>query len=158
MPSLPNVGDAAPDFEATSDAGEPVRLADYRGKKVVLYFYPKADTPGCTKQACLFRDNYGAFEKIGVVVLGASHDTIEEQAAFKQKYNLPFTLLADPDHELADLYGIWGTHKITYNGVEHTIEGVRRSTVIIDETGNVIWSKFGVDAANNTQEVLDALA
>jgi thioredoxin-dependent peroxiredoxin len=155
---LPSVGDIAPDFETQTDQGKTVKLSDYRGKKVVLYFYPKADTPGCTKQACLFRDNYGEFEKRGVVVVGASFDTVEEQAAFKQKFNLPFTLLADPEHKIAELYGTWGTHTTERNGVETTWEGLRRSTLIIDEKGAVIWSKLGVDAANNTQEVLDALA
>jgi len=155
--TMPGAGDAAPDFETQTDTGKTVRLSDYRGKKVVLYFYPKADTPGCTKQACLFRDNYGEFEKIGVPVLGASYDTVEEQAAFKQKYNLPFTLLADPDHSIAELYGVWGDHKIVKDGVASTFQGLRRSTFIIDEKGKVIWSKYGVDATNNTAEVLELL-
>jgi thioredoxin-dependent peroxiredoxin len=155
---IPAAGQTAPDFEIKTDAGNTVRLSDYRGKKVVLYFYPKADTPGCTKQACLFRDNYGAFEKLGVTVLGASYDTVEEQAAFKQKYNLPFTLLADADHSLSEQYGVWGDHKFTNNeGNPVEFHGLRRSTFIIDENGEITWSKYGVDAANNTAEVLEQL-
>lgn len=154
---MPTVGEVAPDFETLNDRGEPVKLSDFRGKKVVLYFYPKADTPGCTKQACNFRDSYGAFEKLGVVVLGASHDTVQEQADFKAKYSLPFILLADPDHQVADLYGLYGTHKIMYKGVEYETTGVRRSTLIIDEQGVVTYSAFGVDPANNTGEVLEVL-
>jgi peroxiredoxin Q/BCP len=154
---IPAVGETAPLFEAQTDTGDTLRLADLRGKKVVLYFYPKADTPGCTKQACNFRDNYHKFQELGVVVLGASHDTIEEQANFKQKFNLPFTLLADPDHTLAELYGLWGTHKIMHKGVEYTTTGVRRSTFIINPDGVVTTSEFGVDPANNTTEVLDIL-
>jgi thioredoxin-dependent peroxiredoxin len=155
--AMPQVGETAPDFEIQTDSGESTRLSDYRGQRVVLYFYPKSDTPGCTKQACSIRDSYGAFEQKGVVVLGASPDTVEEQAAFKSKYNLPFTLLADADHSLAELYGLWGTHKIMYQGIEHTTHGVRRSTLIIDENGIVTYSQFGVDPANNTAEILDVL-
>ncbi len=154
---IPPVGVLAPDFEAQTDSGKPIKLSDFRGQRVVLYFYPQADTPGCTKQACTIRDNYGAFQAKGVVVLGASPDTVEAQAAFKAKYNLPFTLLADPDHAIADLYGLWGTHKIMYNGVEYTTTGVRRSTFIMDEDGIVRYSQFGVDPANNTAEILDVL-
>lgn len=156
--AMPAAGETAPDFEVKTDTGETVRLSDYRGKQVVLYFYPQADTPGCTKQSCLFRDNYGEFEKIGVVVLGASPDPVEAQAAFKQKYQLPFTLLADADHHVSELYGIWGDHRIvSKDGTEHFTHGTRRSTFIIDENGIVVWSKYGVDAANNTAEVLELL-
>lgn len=155
--AIPAVGDTAPDFEVLTDSGETKHLSDYRGQKVVLYFYPQADTPGCTKQACTFRDNYQLFKSRDVVVLGASPDTVEAQAAFKAKYTLPFTLLADADHAVADVYGLWGTHKIMYQGVEYTTHGVRRSTFIIDPEGKVIYSKFGVDPANNTAEILDEL-
>lgn len=156
--AMPAAGDTAPDFETQTDTGDPVRLTDYRGKKVVLYFYPKADTPGCTIQACTFRDNYGEFEKIGVPVLGASYDTVEEQAAFKQKFNLPFTLLADPDHSIAEKYGIWGEHKrINKEGIEVSWTGLLRSTFIIDENGIITWAKGGVDVTTNTAEVLALL-
>ena len=156
--SMPAVGEIAPDFEATTDAGETIRLSDYKGQKVVLYFYPKADTPGCTTQACRFRDNYGAFTEKGVVVLGASPDTVEAQAEFKEKYKLPFTLIADADHSVADIYGLYGDHLIIYEGKEYNVTGVRRSTLIIDEDGKVIYSVFGVDPANNTEEVLEQLS
>lgn len=155
--AFPAVGEIAPDFETVNDLGEKTRLTDFRGQKVVLYFYPQADTPGCTKQACTLRDNYQLFRARDVVVLGASPDTVEAQAAFKAKYNLPFTLLADADHSVSNIYGVWGTHKITYNGVEYTTTGTRRSTFMIDPAGVVVYSKFGVDAASNTAEILDEL-
>ncbi|HEX2622912.1 MAG TPA: thioredoxin-dependent thiol peroxidase [Phototrophicaceae bacterium] len=154
---VPQAGETAPDFKVMKDEGAALRLSDFRGKTVVLYFYPKADTPGCTRQACNFRDNYQLLRQIDVVVLGASPDTVEEQKAFKEKYNLPFTLLADHDHAVADRYGLWGTHKILYQGVEYETHGVRRSTFIINPDGVIVSSKFGVDPASNTTEVLDIL-
>lgn len=155
--SFPEAGESAPDFEAVSETGEPIKLSDFRGQKVVLYFYPKADTPGCTTQSCTFRDNYDKFQERGVVVLGASPDTSEDQAAFKAKYNLPFTLIADADHAVSELYGLWTTREIERDGEKFQVTGTRRSTFIIDENGMVTWSKFGVDPTANTQEVLDLL-
>lgn len=156
--AFPQVGDTAPDFETQTDTGEPISLSDYRGKTVVLYFYPKADTPGCTKQACAIRDNYGEYEKRDVTVLGASIDTPEEQAAFKHKFNLPFTLLADADHRISELYGVWGEHTVTRpSGETVTFTGLRRSTLILDENGKVISSRWGVDPANDTAEILEIL-
>ena len=155
--TMPQIGDTAPDFEIANEKGDMVKLSDYQGKRLILYFYPKADTPGCTKQACAFRDNYGKFEEKGVVVLGASIDTPQEQMDFKQKYNLPFTLLADADHWLSDLYGIWGDHKVDYNGKTVEFTGLRRSTFIIDENGIVTYSAFGVDPTTNTAEILELL-
>lgn len=154
---MPQVGETAPDFEAITETGETVKLSDYHGKRVVLYFYPKADTPGCTTQACTFRDNYQRFCDVDVVVLGASPDTLDEQMAFKQKYDLPFTLLADADHTVADLYGIWGDHKLDFNGTPFEYTGVRRSTFIIDSDGKITYAQFGVDPANNTGEILDVI-
>lgn len=154
---FPEVGMPAVDFEAQTESGETVKLSDFRGKKVILYFYPKADTPGCTKQACNFRDNFAAFEQRGVVVLGASPDTVEAQAAFKKKYRLPFTLLADPDHVIAERYGVWGTHTVDIAGEPVTYTGVRRSTLILDENGVVVDARWGVDPANDTQTVLQIL-
>ena len=113
-------GNPAPDFELASDTGERVKLSDFRGKPVVLYFYPKDDTPGCTVEASGFRDAYSEFEQRGVVVLGVSPDDEASHAKFKEKYSLPFTLLADPEHEVADQYGVWGEKKYagkTYLGV-----------------------------------------
>ncbi len=154
---FPEVGTQAMDFVTQTDSGDTVKLSDFRGKQVILYFYPKADTPGCTKQACNFRDNYHAFAERGVVVLGVSPDTVEAQAAFKTKYSLPFTLLADPDHAIADLYGVWGEHTVNVAGEAVTYTGVRRSTLIIDENGIVIDARWGVDPANDTQTVLQIL-
>ena len=101
------VGNPAPDFTLDSDAGEPVTLSSLRGKPVVLYFYPKDDTAGCTKQACGIRDAWGEFERRGAVVLGVSPDSVASHVKFKQKFDLQFTLLADPDHAVAEAYGVW---------------------------------------------------
>lgn len=155
---FPEVGTIAPDFATQTDTGKDVKLSDFRGKKVVLYFYPKADTPGCTTQACRFRDNYGAFQERDVLVVGVSIDTPEEQAAFKKKFDLPFMLLADANHEISELYGVWGDHKFTRKtGEEVEYTGLRRSTLILDETGKVIDARWGVDPANDTDEVLAIL-
>lgn len=154
---FPNVGETAPDFEVKTDTGETLRLSDLRGQKIVLYFYPKADTPGCTKQACTIRDNYSGFTEKNVRVLGASPDTVEAQAAFKSKFNLPFTLLADEGHAVSELYGLWGDHKVTFRGIEYDEHGTRRSTFIIEPDGTVSYAQFGVDAANNPGEVLALL-
>ncbi|MBZ0300200.1 MAG: peroxiredoxin [Anaerolineae bacterium] len=148
---VPEVGQPAPDFEVLDDRGEMVRLSDLVGQRVVLYFYPKADTPGCTKQSCAYRDNYSLFATKNAVILGASPDTVEEQAAFKVKYNLPFTLLADHDRVIANTYGVWQTY-INSRGDETT--GIRRSSFIIDEAGRISGVFIGVDPANNTQEML----
>ena len=156
--AFPQVGETAPDFETVTDENEPMKLSDYRGKTVVLYFYPKADTPGCTKQACAIRDSYGEYQKRDVVVLGASIDTPEEQAAFKQKFNLPFTLLADADHHISEMYGVWGEHTVERpSGETVTFTGLRRSTLILNEDGEVVSARFGVDPANDTAEILEIL-
>src|SRR5262249_52736527 len=126
-------GDVAPDFTLTSDAGEAVTLSSLRGKPVVLYFYPRDDTPGCTKQACGIRDAYGEFQAKGAVVLGVSPDDEGSHVKFRDKYDLPFTLLADPDHAVADQYGVWGEKK--FAGRKYM--GVTRSTFVIDGDGNV---------------------
>jgi peroxiredoxin Q/BCP len=156
--AFPEVGTYAPDFEATTASGDTIKLSDYRGKTVILYFYPKADTPGCTKQACNFRDNYGAFEERDVVVLGASPDTVADQQAFKEKYNLPFTLIADTDHKVSELFGVWGDHKIEIQpGQSFEFTGAYRSTLVINGNGNIIDARWGVDPAHDTQQVLDIL-
>src|SRR5438270_6258017 len=126
-------GQEAPDVELTSDAGETVKLSSLRGKPVVLYFYPKDDTPGCTKQACGIRDTYGEFERAGAVVLGVSPDDERSHMKFRDKYGLPFPLLADTDHAVAEEYGVWGEKK--YLGRSYM--GVSRSTFVIDAEGNV---------------------
>ncbi|MGH3083379.1 MAG: thioredoxin-dependent thiol peroxidase, partial [Gaiellaceae bacterium] len=144
----------APDFELTSDAGGRVRLSQFRGKPVVLYFYPKDDTPGCTAQACGIRDSYSDFEQRGAVVLGVSPDEESSHVKFKQKYGLPFTLLADPEHEVAEQYGVWGERK--YMG--KTYMGIERSTFLIDQDGRIAKVMRRVKPDTHAAKVLDALA
>ena len=146
-------GKPAPDFELTSDSGESVKLSDLRGKQVVLYFYPKDDTPGCTTQACGLRDVYGELQEAGAVVLGVSPDGEKSHVKFKEKYELPFTLLADTDHAVADEYGVWGEKK--YMG--RTYMGVNRSTFVIDEDGNVKRVMHKVKPDTHADEVLETL-
>ena len=146
-------GKEAPDFKLTDDTGERVRLSELRGRPVVLYFYPKDDTPGCTKQACSFRDAYGEFEERGAVVLGVSSDTEASHASFKAKHGLPFTLLADPHHEVAERYGVW-VEKNTYGKKSM---GIKRSTFVIDEEGKVAKAMLGVKPDNHADLVLSAL-
>ena len=147
-------GDPAPDFTLTADSGESVALSSLRGKPVVLYFYPKDDTPGCTAQACGIRDAYGEFEQAGAVVLGVSPDDEESHAKFKSKYDLPFTLLADTDHAVAERYGVWGEKK--YMG--RTYLGVQRTTFVIDADGTVKRVLDNVKPATHADDVLAALA
>jgi peroxiredoxin Q/BCP len=146
-------GKPAPDFELTSDTGETVKLSALRGKPVVLYFYPKDDTPGCTTQACGIRDAYGEFEAAGAVVLGVSPDDERSHVKFKEKFGLPFTLLADPDHAVAETYGVWGEKK--YMG--KTFLGVNRSTFVIGADGNVTKVLHDVKPATHADDVLAAL-
>jgi thioredoxin-dependent peroxiredoxin len=147
-------GEAAPDFTLESDAGESVSLSSFRGRPVVLYFYPKDDTPGCTKQACGIRDMYGEFERAGAVVLGVSPDQAASHVKFKAKYDLPFTLLADPDHTVAELYGAWG-EKRNYG---KTYLGIIRSTFVIDADGTVTKVMHNVKPTTHADDVLAALA
>jgi peroxiredoxin Q/BCP len=147
-------GKPAPDFELRSDSGETVRLSALRGKPVVLYFYPKDDTPGCTTQACGIRDAYGEFERAGAVVLGVSPDDERSHAKFREKYGLPFTLLADTEHAVADEYGVWGEKK--YMG--RTYMGITRSTFVIAEDGTVKAVFPNVKPAEHADRVLAALA
>ena len=145
-------GKPAPDFELQSDSGETVKLSDLRGKQVVLYFYPKDDTPGCTTQACGIRDVYGEFEREGAVVLGVSPDDERSHVKFKEKYDLPFTLLADADHEVAERYGVWAEKK--YMG--KTYMGVDRSTFVIAEDGTVKRVMHKVKPDTHADDVLRA--
>jgi peroxiredoxin Q/BCP len=146
-------GKPAPDFELRTDAGESVKLSDFRGKPVVLYFYPKDDTPGCTTQASGIRDSYAAFEERGAVVLGISPDDEASHVKFKEKYGLPFTLLADPDHKVAEEYGVWGEKK----AYGKTYLGVERSTFLIDSEGNVARVMRKVKPDTHADDVLAAL-
>jgi thioredoxin-dependent peroxiredoxin len=144
MPELKK-GDVAPDFETVNDKGEKARLSDLRGKRVVLYFYPKDDTPGCTTQACGFRDSYETVQEKNAVVLGVSPDGVESHQAFKQKFDLPFPLLADQDKEIANKYGVWGERE--YMGRKYM--GVNRSHFVIDEDGKLIDVQYGVRPADS---------
>jgi peroxiredoxin Q/BCP len=146
-------GKPAPDFELTSDTGEPVRLSSLRGKAVVLYFYPRDDTPGCTTQACGIRDAYAEFRKRGAVVLGVSPDDESSHVKFKEKYSLPFTLLADPGHEVAEDYGVW----VERNRYGKKSMGIERSTFVIDANGNVAKSMRRVKPDTHAADVLAAL-
>ena len=146
-------GKAAPDFELTSDTGDTVRLSQLRGKPVVLYFYPRDDTPGCTAQACGFRDAWGEFERAGAVVLGVSPDDEQSHVAFKEKYDLPFALLADTDHATAEEYGVW----VEKNMYGKDYWGVERSTFVIDADGNVARELRRVKPDTHADEVLAAL-
>jgi peroxiredoxin Q/BCP len=154
MPTAVREGDLAPDFTLRSDAGEAVTLSSFRGRPVVLYFYPKDDTPGCTAQACGIRDAYGEFERAGAVVLGVSPDGERKHVTFKSKYDLPFTLLADPEHEVAERYGVWGEKQ--YMGRTHM--GVSRSTFVIGGDGAVRKVLRDVKPATHADDVLAVLA
>jgi peroxiredoxin Q/BCP len=147
-------GEQAPEFTLESDAGEQVSLSSLRGKPVVLYFYPKDDTPGCTAQACGIRDVYDEFEQAGAVVLGVSPDSVKKHVKFKDKYDLPFTLLADPEHELAERYGVWGEKK--YMGKSYM--GVSRTTFVIGADGAVVKVFENVKPLTHADDVLAALA
>jgi peroxiredoxin Q/BCP len=147
-------GEPAPDFSLTSDAGERVSLSDFRGRPVVLYFYPKDDTPGCTAQACGIRDTYAEFETAGAVVLGVSPDSEAKHVKFRDKYGLPFTLLADPEHEVAERYGVWGEKR--YAG--KTYMGISRTTFLVAPDGTVAKVMHDVKPATHAGEVLAALA
>ena len=146
-------GQPAPDFTLTSDSGETVRLRDLRGRPVVLYFYPKDDTPGCTKEACEFRDAYDEFRARGVEILGVSPDTEASHARFRSKHALPFTLLADPEHEAAERYGVW-TERSMYG---RKFMGIKRSTFVIDADGNVVKAMLGIRPAGHAVQVLESL-
>lgn len=146
-------GTPAPPFSLQSDAGEQVRLKDLKGKKVVLYFYPKDDTSGCTVEACEFRDSWAAVKRAGAVVLGVSPDTIGAHQKFKRKYDLPFPLLADPDHAVAERYGVWG-EKSMYG---RKYFGINRTTFVIDAAGKVTHLFEKVKPKGHAGQVLEAL-
>jgi peroxiredoxin Q/BCP len=145
-------GSTAPAFQVKNTDGETVRLKDLRGRKVVLYFYPKDDTPGCTKEACSFRDAFSDFKKRGIEVLGISTDSEASHKKFTAKFKLPFTLLADTDHAIADAYGVYGEKKF----MGRTYMGVKRMTFLIDEKGKVKKVFEKVKPEEHAQEVLDA--
>lgn len=146
-------GIPAPDFSLLDETGTVRKLTDYRGAPLVLYFYPRDDTPGCTKEACNFRDDYSAYQEAGVTILGVSPDTVKSHSKFKAKYELPFTLLADTDHEVCELYGVWGRKK--FMGREY--DGVFRTTFLIDPSGHIIKVFEKVKPADHSEQVLEAL-
>lgn len=148
-----SAGIPAPDFSLPDEKGQLHRLSDFRGQTVVLYFYPKDDTPGCTTEACNFRDDYSAYQEAGIVILGVSPDAIRSHAKFKQKYDLPFPLLADVDHKVCEQYGVWGLKK--FMGREY--EGVLRTTFLIGPDGIIKKVFENVKPAQHSQEVLAAL-
>lgn len=150
---LPTTGAAAPAFTLATDTGETVSLADYRGKTVVLYFYPKDDTPGCTTESCQFRDHFPAFANDKAVILGISPDSVKSHAKFKQKYELPFTLLADEGHAVAEQYGVWGLK--TFMGRKYM--GVERTTFVIGPDGRIARVFEKVKADGHAEEVAAAL-
>jgi len=147
-------GSQAPDFELKSDVGETVKLSQFRGRPVVLYFYPRDDTPGCTKEACAFRDAYDEYLARDAVILGVSRDGEESHQKFKQKYDLPFTLLSDPDHEVAEAYGVWA-EKSMYG---RKSMGIVRSTFVIAADGTVARAMRGIKVPGHSDKVLEALA
>ena len=147
-------GRPAPDFSLTSDSGEIVSLSDLRGRPVVLYFYPKDDTPGCTTQACAIRDAWEEFERLGAVVLGVSPDGPKDHVKFREKYGLPFALLSDEEHKVADAYDTW-VEKTMYG---KTYMGMERSTFVIDADGNVAKIMRNVKPDEHADDVLAALS
>lgn len=148
-----SAGTPAPEFELPDDTGILRKLSDYRGRNVILYFYPKDDTPGCTREACNFRDDYSAYEKAGVAILGVSPDDVKSHAKFKKKFQIPFPLLADEGHKVCDLYGVWGPKK--FMGREY--EGVLRTTFLIDQDGRIARVFENVRPAEHSAELLSEL-
>ena len=146
-------GISAPEFELSDETGAVSKLSNFRGKPVVLYFYPKDDTPGCTTEACNFRDDYSAYEKAGVTILGVSPDSVKSHVKFKEKFGLPFPLLADEDHKVCELYDVWALKK--FMGREYM--GVLRTTFLIDANGQIIQVFEKVKPAEHSTEILAAL-
>ena len=147
-------GSKAPIFKAVDQDGKAISLADYKGKKVILYFYPKDDTPGCTAQACNLRDNYSLLLKKGYQVIGVSTDSIKSHKKFEEKFQLPFPLVSDEDKKIVDKYNLWGEKKF----MGRTYMGTTRTTFLIDETGKIVKIIAKPDTANHTEEVLAAWA
>jgi len=146
-------GTEAPSFELLDGQGNLHKLSDYAGQTIVIYFYPKDDTPGCTKEACSFRDNYQAYKDAGVEILGISPDEVKSHKKFSEKYELPFILLSDPEHQICEAYGVWGLKKSF--GREY--EGIKRTTFIVGPKGNIKHVFEKVKPADHSQEVLQAV-
>lgn len=148
-----SIGEMAPDFELLSDENSPVKLSDFRGKRVVLFFYPKADTPGCTTQACGFRDNFPVIEAAGATVLGISPDSPQELAKWRAKMGFPYSLLSDPDHAVANAYAVWGEKKM----YGKAYEGIIRSHFVIDAQGKLEDIQFKVSPTDSVARALQQL-
>lgn len=146
-------GDKAPAFSGKDQDGNKISLSDFKGKKIVLYFYPADDTPGCTTQACNLRDNYSLLQKKDFVVLGVSPDDIKSHTSFREKFSLPFSLIADPDHKIIDKYGVWG-EKNLYG---RKFMGVLRTTFVIDETGKIKKIFLRPKTNEHAEEIIAAL-
>lgn len=151
--TIPQPGQPAPDFELLTDNGDTVRLIELRGRTVVLFFYPEADTPGCTVEACGFRDDLGGFQEREIVVLGISPDGVDKQSAFSRKFSLTYPLLADADHRVAEAYGVWQLKKL----FGHEYMGVVRTTFVINPQGMISHVFERVQAEGHSQEVLETL-
>jgi len=145
------VGDSAPNFSSKDQNGKTIRLSDYAGKKVVIYFYPKDNTPGCTAQACNLRDNYEALQENGIVILGVSADDETKHQKFIAKFDLPFTLLADTEKELLNLYGVWGEKKF----MGKIYDGIHRTTFVLDENHNIVGIIEKPKTKDHTREILE---
>ncbi len=153
MAASVQVGKTAPDFSLADENGKKIKLSDFRGKRVILYFYPKDDTPGCTTQACGFRDNIVEIEEKNGVVIGVSPDAAASHQRFRSKYNLPFILLSDPDHAVAEKYGAWGDKTL----MGRKYKGIIRSHFVIDEQGKVVDARTNVKAKDSPALALEAL-
>jgi len=147
---MPAPGTLAPTFEGTSQDKDTIRLSDYRGRRVALYFYPKDDTPGCTLQACNLRDGYRDLLKAGIAVLGVSGDDVASHEQFAEKYELPFPLIADPDHQILEAYGVWGERNL----YGRKFMGIKRTTFLIDEEGVIINVFKRPKVKEHTDEIL----
>jgi len=143
-------GDPAPLFSGINENGQQISLADYQGKKLVLYFYPKDDTPGCTAEACSLRDGYPQFQAKGYEILGVSPDAVKKHVKFRQKFDLPFSLLADEDHSVSKLYGVWGEKKF----MGRAYNGIHRTTFVIDAAGKIERIINKVDNENHSDQIL----
>jgi len=148
-----DIGDKVPDIRLPSSSGKDVSLTDYKGKKIVLYFYPKDDTPGCTTEACEFRDAVKTYEGLNAVIIGVSKDSLKSHDKFMAKYNLPFELLSDEDLKLMEFFGVW-KEKTMYG---KTFLGVNRSTFLIDEKGVIVKAWRNVKVSSHVAEVLDEI-
>ena len=149
--TMPDKGQQAPVFEGQTQSGERIKLDDYRGQKVALYFYPKDDTPGCTKQACNLRDEYSRLQEAGVAVIGVSADDVESHQAFAEKYSLPFPLIADTEREILEAYGVWGERNL----YGRKFMGIKRTTFLIDEDGMIVHVFKRPKVTEHGQEVLE---